>query len=236
MLPRPSEVHRPDFLGDVSTNDMHLLTAILSDSPPIYTPIGDVLWHIYMSATQTSIDTLPRHLQHNSRFIERGLDRFTTAEGRAVVGQPCRLHGKLRPHLLLDIMDYITLEIEVRIPRLLRKLKANNLLSSIQEKSFEILQLVPAMWNAPERYARVYRYHVDSQWARQEDLCAGCILARMGGEPQVLTALRGGLMGRAEAVKLQGSKRLAWVESWIKHLPPDTADVCYGLATVWQEI
>jgi len=98
---------------------------------------------------------------------------------------------------------------------LLPLIQAKLLRSEVREM-FVRLRKVSGMWHTKDEYQNLYGQNVEMRWMEQEDRYSACILARFGGDADVLVALRAGMLARARSVKLKDSRRMAYVEALIR--------------------
>jgi len=113
------------------------------------------------------------------------------------------------------MLRWVKDEISVNIPNMLLPLVQDKLLTSEVREIFVRLRKVSGMWHTKDEYQNRYGQSVESRWTEQEDRCSACILSRLGGDADVLVALRAGMLARSRSVKLKDSRRMAYIEALI---------------------
>lgn len=190
--------------------DMKQLVLVLRTEPHSTVGPGD---ERFQKATQAAIKKLPRRLR--SSAVSRH-------------GSLCLSHKGLDAHLINDIWSWIKYELEVGIGRFLFPIIMFNKLHDEVETRVRQLEPVVRMfspeWTLVES-AAPGKQPIDTgdKWARQENGCPACMLARLGSDHKVLFALYACMYGRLRStsggqrgVKAVRSKRLRFVRYWMK--------------------
>ncbi|RAR14533.1 hypothetical protein DDE83_002106 [Stemphylium lycopersici] len=202
--------------------DMKRLVRILRDVPTRGEERYERQEALYRKHTKQDIQELPRRLRSSQLFFSSS-------------GNLCSLHKGLNVHLINDIWAWLKHEFEGAIGKFLYPLIMSGHLTTEQEWKIRQLEPVLEMWRKdfileacppPGREP----IHCGSKWHYQKDQCPACIMARIGSDEDVLSALFAGLVGRIHTKHLStvdtprsaigwdktSSKRLRFVRYWLK--------------------
>ncbi|KNG45592.1 hypothetical protein TW65_07605 [Stemphylium lycopersici] len=202
--------------------DMKRLVRILRDVPTRGEERYERQEALYRKHTKQDIQELPRRLRSSQLFFSSS-------------GNLCSLHKGLNVHLINDIWAWLKHEFEGAIGKFLYPLIMSGHLTTEQEWKIRQLEPVLKMWRKdfileacppPGREP----IHCGSKWHYQKDQCPACIMARIGSDEDVLSALFAGLVGRIHTKHLStvdtprsaigwdktSSKRLRFVRYWLK--------------------
>jgi hypothetical protein len=152
----------------------------------------------------------------------------------------CSGHHELNQSIIHSIWSSLRFELERGIGKFLYPILLQAGLPAALELKMRQLEPVLQMWqkdfditshtlcgrapiSSPVQYAEADGVFVP-KWAYQENKCPACMLARLGSDVDVLTALFAGMVGRLPG-RIVGrkneirSKRVRWVRYWIKKFP-----------------
>ncbi|KAJ9667170.1 hypothetical protein H2201_002690 [Coniosporium apollinis] len=206
---------------DLTSSDITQLARILSHAPPPFLHHSSPQVTAYKLATKKELEQIPARLENAKYFTFRGRFKYVYHYGRGDSGVLCELHAPLNYYLVRSLFHFVRREINDQIPAFISDLHEAGVLTKKQMAVFSVLDTVPGMWrsNFTDSFAAV---RLDgglamSKWRRQEDHCYACMLARLGGDEQVVFALAAGILGRhrGKGIHIANSKRLLWIESWL---------------------
>ena len=130
------------------------------------------------------------------------------------VAPACSLHKPLNGHVIRSIFNLVALEVGVRMNHLVAR---SERLSFEQRAILQSLRELHSMWLEPETYTSTFLQSPLAIWSYQEDKCEACMLARIGGNAEILRCLRTVVLSRTRTQKQRPPPRVArWVEEWIK--------------------
>jgi hypothetical protein len=195
---------------DLSNEDLALLAGILAHQPPPTIPKSSSQHTAYAHITKSDIDKLPSHLRSYPGSLYRYVARI--AEDTPNL---CSLHHKLSGHQMGSILRFVKREVDVHIPVIHRDLRDTGAISLEARELFDSVRVVSAMWVDPRTYFDVFKEEPKAQWTYQKDGCAACILSRLGGEPNVLLALKVVMIVRSRSNALFSSRRHIYLDSLI---------------------
>ena len=203
---------------DLSGSDISLLAIILSHQPAPSVPRSSYQWESYQLAIKSDIEKLPDRLRSHPSIWRRCINEHIADLLRVDLGEQklCPMHHKLNRYVLRSMLRWVKDEISVNIPNMLLPLVQDKLLTSEVREMFIRLRKVSGMWHTKDEYQNLYGQSVESRWTEQEDRCSACILSRLGGDADVLVALRAGLLARSRSVKIKNSRRMAYIEALIR--------------------
>jgi hypothetical protein len=206
---------------EMTQQDSKAMAMILCHQPPPTTPLDGVWWQEYKKRTKNEISKLPSHLRSNTSALEHFLNKRTDAQARARTRELCPLHHGLNQGLVRNTLSWIKHEIDVGIPHL-QALQLDRTAVSMLDR----LKDSSAMWLHPRKSQNGYGKPTKPQWCRQEDACAACIMARLGGDINVMIALKAVLIGRSMHTK--GRRRIQYIDQVISQF--DSANDALGKA------
>jgi hypothetical protein len=113
------------------------------------------------------------------------------------------------------MLHFIKRELDIHIPIIHRDLLVADLVSMEVHELFKRVREISAMWICPRTYFDVFSQEPNVQWTYQKDGCAACMLARLGGEPNVLVALKAAMIARSRTNAISSSRRHVYLDSLI---------------------
>lgn len=187
-------------IRDLTREDIKLLTQIL---------------HRYREdeqsakRTQTLIAGVPPQLRR-SGFLNLISNRTSRLPA---IAPACSFHKPLNAHVIRSIFNLVALEVGVRINHLVAR---SDKFSFAQRVVLNSLRELHSMWLEPDVYSGTFLQEPLAEWSYQENKCEACILARIGENTDILTALRTVILSRTQTRKRRRQPRLTrWVEEWI---------------------
>lgn len=216
--------------SDLGNSEIKRLTGILREYPHnLSIPANALYWK--------DVDRLVHELPSKAR--SSGLNPFPSQKrnGKVKAGKLCNGHKGLNHHIIYSIWSALQYEFDRAQGKFLYPILMYCNLSYEVEQAVRPLEPVPEMWQEdfdildntlPDRCPIQQPIYVNgrtiSKWHKQENCCPGCMLARIGSDPDVLCALLTGMVARytprsvgtTEDIK---SKRIKWVRYWIKQAP-----------------
>lgn len=153
--------------------------------------------------------------------MTRKLIESFDGEVRMKTKELCMTHYRLRPTLMGNLIRMIKKECNVKVEATLQHLaRQPGVLAGSDALNpmtrFAPLGFLQAMWMNEKAYAERFGCEIDLLCVRQPDGCPACMLARMGSEGGVLVALRASMLVWMSARRAAESKRLEWVENWMR--------------------
>jgi hypothetical protein len=176
---------------------MQLLTRILSHQPsPLHAPDSSTQTK-YRQLTKKDIEKLPTHLKKESGQ-EKNL---------------CKMHAGLNSAIVSKCFVWVHKLVEVSIPNDLAELiNADiDIPKSVTEPFLHLLE-INSMWIPPASdFHHRRQSNKEKRWAFQQDGCKACILARLGGEEDIVTPLRAAVVAKLSVQDIPKSRRLVWL-------------------------
>lgn len=189
-------------IRDLTQKDIELLTLVLHRYRTDEESVKKV---------QDLIASLPPQLRR-SGFLNLISNRTSRLPA---VAPACSLHRPLNGQVIRSIFNLVALEVGVRINHLVA---SSDKFSYVQRASLESLRELHSMWLEPNVYSNTFLQLPSPQWSYQEDKCEACILARIGGDVNILISLRAVMLSRTRTKKRRRRPRITrWLEEWIKH-------------------
>lgn len=190
---------KPWEYTELRPTDIALYTQLLSHAPK---RPRSITCDTYEHVVDRLISNLPSHLRSKIPW----LSSF------------CTLHHRMNPLPVIGILRSFQHEIDEHLPALWIPLCTQGSLNEEQADLLTALEDVSALWLRPEAFELKF---LRSQRARpkhpyQSNGCGACVLAHMGGNLEVLVALGGFLLGRLKTNLWKRSKRIMWIEQWIR--------------------
>lgn len=204
----------PRSYSDLSHADIDLLTNILSHAPR--SPAQN---HGYEGITANLISALPSHLKNKMSWL----------------APACSLHSRINPHPVISMFEAIKHEIDDGLPHSWEPIQAHGLLTEAQVQSLMKLQDLSALWLKPDAFESNFRRKQVTQppYRYQADKCAACILSHIGGDLDACMALGAFFIGRTSTNIWKKSKRVLWMEAWIRQAVADGSQDA-AVRRVWE--
>ncbi|KAI9701252.1 MAG: hypothetical protein M1836_001922 [Candelina mexicana] len=203
----------PFSTADLSKSEIALLTQVLSLPTA---PNGTLTRRQISSASSSLIAALPKRFRTHMPFeytVVKFLSKRTSSIPPATVAPLCSIHSPLRTQLIHSIFTCLALEVGIR----LNTLTSYMYLYPEHEAFVHSLRELHALWLAPEVYTRTFLEAVPSKWSYETSRCEGCILARVGGDAEMVCKLKVALSSR-----LRSNRRepllVRWVDGWLDWL------------------
>ncbi|KAE9984803.1 hypothetical protein BLS_001376 [Venturia inaequalis] len=185
----------------LTTSDMKLLTRILSHQPSPVHPYDSSTQSKYRSLTKKDIDKLPVHLRKESGQ-EKNL---------------CKMHAGLNSGLINSIFEWIHKQVDASVSKCLADPTNTDVLipDEVMEPFLYLLD-IRSMWTpSSSSFFTRRQSKQDKRWAPQKDGCKACMLARLGGEEDIVTPLRASIVAKLSAEDKPKSRRLVWMAALI---------------------
>ncbi|KAK3725435.1 hypothetical protein LTR37_000405 [Vermiconidia calcicola] len=197
---------------DLSRQDISSLTKILSHAPKRPRSVNGAS---YQNMVRDLITKLPSHLRNKLPWVST----------------LCSLHNKMNPLPVVSIFDALKHEIDGSTAEIWIPLRDQGKMNNDQAEMLTVLQDVSSLWLRPTPVNRSEKKRPAYEYCSNR--CAGCMLARIGGDVKAVTALGAFLIGRLDAKIWQRSKRILFVEAWIRNAVPD-AEEEDAVISMWQ--
>lgn len=194
------------YIEDLDRETRDLLTRLLY-LPPTFSI--DPSW---LAGQAHLLSTYPPTLHRPKGFLPRlvaHLPLSASSPGRAIL---CPTHKPLNPFLIRRVFLQVSAEASSRLDRL----SASCLpIPMAVAATLRRLQRLNSLWLAPEIYRTIFAAPPsEARFQRQADGCEACILARIGGNVDVLLDLRSAILSRKRKTA-PPPRLLALVEEWI---------------------
>ncbi|KAF2431502.1 hypothetical protein EJ08DRAFT_696299 [Tothia fuscella] len=204
----------PTDFKNLSNDDLAKLAGILTHQPSPTIPKTSSQYTVYARETKADIERLPSHLRASPLPLMKYVDRIIDNTSYDVNDELCHLHAKLNRNQTGSLFRSIKREIDVHIPIIHRDLSSAGLISLEAHEAFLHVREVSAMWLDNETYFSVFQQAPKPRWAFQADGCAACMLARLGGEPDILVPLKAAVIVRAKG-DVSTSRRHVYLDSLV---------------------
>lgn len=205
--------------------DIYSLTDLLSQAPTPSQCRNSTIQEDYAKAVQDRIALLPEHVKSPWPNFVRTLVRKHASEARrSRAGILCDLHIDLGQELMESILSSLIREMQEGIEKILKSFSKVDIMMTNQANRYFLAPLrwlghAAAMWMTDEEFQATYPGCQPLPiFQEQHDGCAACILARMGGRGEILVPLRVALLMSMTDRQAKRSRRLHWVDSWIRQL------------------
>lgn len=121
------------------------------------------------------------------------------------------------------------------MPEIWSPLQRQSALIADQAKMLTLLQDMTSLWNPPKEQRQKHSLARSLSVTRghSSTKCSACILAQIGGNEQLLIALGAFFIGRVHSSIWKRSKRIQWVESWVRDTVEDDI-VDQTIRKMWQ--
>ncbi|TID18083.1 hypothetical protein E2P81_ATG11050 [Venturia nashicola] len=179
---------------------MKLLTRILSHQPSPVHPYDSSTQAKYRDLTRKDIERLPVHLRKES------------GQGKSL----CKMHAGLNSGVIRSIFGWIHKQVDLSVGLLTDPTGAEVSISDEVMEPFLHLLNIRSMWTPSSSSFFMRRQNKpDKRWAPQQDGCKACMLARLGGEEDIITPLRASIVAKLSAEDKPKSRRLVWMAALI---------------------
>ncbi len=206
----------PFLYTHLSKSDIQTLVNILSHAP---SKSSSALTPAYKQFTRDEVDKLPTHLRCKLPFLSSS----------------CSLHRKMAVQPLRSIFTAIQEEVDIYAPHVWVPLQARGVMSIEQCKMLTTLEQVSRLWTPSE----VHRSRASTMSLGGPAVqyipgrCTACLLAQLGSNAELVTALGVFFIGRVNPEVWKKSKRIVFLESWLrKAVYPNQADA--AIQKMWQ--
>ncbi|KAF4964341.1 hypothetical protein FSARC_7708 [Fusarium sarcochroum] len=233
MAPRPRTNHDSDEefesyrLRDISPRQLDQLTDLLWMDPGVNVAAPDRDW---LLDQKSRIGTLDKSNRRSTKLLGRLSARLESLNLKYVDGDMptaclCAAHHGLDPKLIRRLMLLLIAECTERV-QVLRIWRQRIAFSDNIIAWLDRIDTVTGLWIGRDAFRATFGY----QRASPTDLkvkskCEACIMAVVGGRPQVLSDLRASMIQRRDRhfdrTGGKGPRLLRLVESWIDHFDAD---------------
>lgn len=154
------------------------------------------------------ITTYPPSLRRPESLLPRLVSALSLTPNKAHL---CKTHKPLNAHLIRRIFLQVSAECTTRVARL----SEYPMLPESVSQFLKRIQSLNSLWMSPELYRQAF--NVMPHEARFKPVfggCEACILATVGGSPQIISDLRTSMIGR-KTKRGPSPRLLPLVEAWI---------------------
>lgn len=224
--PLEEDEHNP--LSDISDYQLDQLTELLWMDQGVNVVMPDQGWLQSQHDGVARLDKSNRRSKNFWKRISSGLENFSLAPRHVHDGRPtaclCDAHRDLEPKLIRRLMGLIIIECTERIHRYRHWRRYIDLPPAIL-LWLDRMDAVTGLWMSRDAFNATFGYNrVSPNQNKVLSKCEACIMAAIGGRPQVLIYLRASMIGRRDRRFDEGQKPprlLRVVESWIGHFKVD---------------
>ena len=162
---------------------------------------------------RASISELPTHLRSKIPWITSS----------------CTVHSKINPLPISSILKALRNMVEDDVSLMADHLRAFDEDHDRSVSTLTRLEDLAALWLRPQAFEQRYGRppSENSPYDYYSTKCGSCILVSMSQDVDTLIALGGCFIGITKTAKWKGSKRIIWLEEWIRslsdELEPDAA-------------
>ncbi|KAI9721242.1 MAG: hypothetical protein M1812_002403 [Candelaria pacifica] len=201
----------PFSIADLSKSDISLLTQILSLPPSANK--GTLTRRQTTQASSTLVSSLPKHLRAPIPYQHRivtFISKHVPSMPPSTLAPLCPTHSTMNTQLIHSIFTCLALEVGIR----LNTLTVHMHLYPEQETFIHSLRELHSLWLAPEVYKRTFLESPPAKWSYETSRCEACMLARIGGDADMICKLKVALVSR-----LRSNHRepllVRWVDGWL---------------------
>ena len=146
----------------------------------------------------------------------------------------CSLHSKINPWPVNSILEWVKDEIDKCLPAIWSPLRTQRKLNEEQQRMLIIVQNLRCLWTPSESQQTKNRQRKPSiSFGYGSAKCGACVLAQIGGNGDAPIAIGAFFIGRVRESLWKSSKRIIWIESWIRDAVEDSqAD--QAVRKMWQ--
>ena len=141
----------------------------------------------------------------------------------------CSLHRRLNAKPLEDIFAALRYEVEVRTQEVWQPVALAGGLSALQTEQLALMDEVQALWLSSAHFMQKFNRLPTPKYGYQTDGCIACILARMGGNLEIVMALGALLLGSMRRSDML-STRVCFCREWVRYIVGDVDCVDTALA------
>ena len=197
MHPHREQARIPHDYTDLSPSDIALLTSILGHAPRRRASTSG-----YEQVVRGLISSLPSHLRSKLPWLSSS----------------CSLHHRINSLPVGSILKWVQSEIESCLPDVWTPARKRGVLTPGQADMLTALEDLSGLWLSPEAFQLKYNraQTTNPPYEHSSKKCSACMLAQIGGNVNVLTALGGYFIGRVDTTIWKRSKRIMWMEAWLR--------------------
>lgn len=189
---------------DLSRSDITVLTEILTHAPD---PSKPMYRASYEEIVKSQIAKLPYNLVSKLPW----LSTF------------CTLHHKIIPLPVVGLLKALQYEVNVAAEEVWAPLLEKCVLNVEQNHMLNTLEDLGILWLKPDEFqAKYHRPPKDDHRKEMLSKCGACTLASIGGDRNAMIALGAFFIGRSAPSIWKKSKRLLWMEAWIRNSLEDS--------------
>ncbi|KAL3424738.1 hypothetical protein PVAG01_04019 [Phlyctema vagabunda] len=200
-----------EFVQDLSRSDMNSLTRLLACKSAAPTPE-------WLLKQERQLASLAPQLKRPTGLLPRlamALDAFGPKQAYL-----CATHRALNPCLVRQLFVLLSAETTTRLQRL--RATPPDLLSEPVRRWVRRLSSINGLWLAPDIYRAIFSpMPEDHCFSQIPHSCEACILAVVGGNPEILVDLRASIVGRRKK-KGTEARLLPILNAWISWYVNDT--------------
>jgi hypothetical protein len=180
-------------------------------------PDADEIAYTTRVKTLLSSSLTPSRLKRPCHLSFLLSDRFRSPEEPPL----CALHGRLNIYIIQSLFNRLAHEVGRNLGSLSL---SRHLLNDQQRELVQRLRGLNALWLSPDNYVRTFLTPppVVKKDLFQQNRCEACILARIGGDAEVLLDLRTILLSRTRTKESNAHRDepalLMFVEAWLSGL------------------
>ncbi|KAM0562051.1 hypothetical protein ACHAPJ_002495 [Fusarium lateritium] len=210
-------------LRDISPHQLDQLTDLLWMDPGVNVAAPDSDW---LLDQQSRIATLDKSNRRSTKLLDRLSARLESLSLKHVDdGMPaaclCAAHHGLDPKLIRRLMLLLIAECTERV-QTLRTWRQRITFSDNIIAWLDRIDTVTGLWIGRDAFRATFGYQRASPTdLRVKSKCEACIMAVVGGRPQVLSDLRACMVQRRDRHGGRGPRLFRLVESWIDHFDAD---------------
>lgn len=200
------------YLEELTPDEVMHLTSLLRIPSRIPSNLQiDRAWH---RSQATTISNLPAALLRPASRLARLATHLSITSPTAIL---CPTHKHLSGQLIRHLFFQVTAEITSRLHHLAapdaRATLHPNVLGTIRR-----LEVLNSLWMSGECYRNSFAVMpAEMRYNRVESGCEGCILARIGGDAEVLRDLRAAVLSRrSKRVGRKEPRLLRIVDAWVE--------------------
>lgn len=198
------------------------LTDLLETSPRMNISKPDRDWLIRQ---RNGVNNLDSRLRLPENFIKQVADRVDGYVHPARTARLCSSHRLLNPRVIRRIMLLVGLELTQRADRF--RMHRDCIASDCVGAWVDRVDAATVLWIGSRAFLALFGYARPTSPIKCKCKCEACVLAFVGGHPQLLVDLRASMYGRMKTYPRRGrAKPRLWqvVESWISHFEDEIAE------------
>ncbi|THW22448.1 hypothetical protein D6C89_03675 [Aureobasidium pullulans] len=207
--------------ADLLPFEVSQLASVLCHGPPISTPRDGAVWTTYVSHTNERMALLGSKL--------RAATTLPSFLPWSINHSLCSLHRRLNAKPLEDIFAALRYEVETRTQEIWQSVALAGGLSASQTEQLALMDEIQALWLSSADFMQKFNRLPTPKYGYQTDGCVACILARMGGNLEVIMALGALLLGSMRRSDML-STRVCFCREWVRYIVGDVDCVDTALA------